>query len=516
MKKAFFIYSLIALMVLTNQGCKKFLNIDPITSMSGNNYWKTKSDVEQFVNGTYGLLRQNTCMAGNIFFIIGDLRNTAWQQSVQDKDNRDYIGYLNKNNITAYRTSGQWWNAVLGPNNAADWGYLMQVVNNANIIIEKINEAQIPDFSEPDKKKYIAEAIFIRSVVYFLMVRHWGDVPYVTDSKNYKANPRTDQIEVFKTCIAELTKVLDDLPWTYSDPSKRGIRAMKGGALNLMMEMYMWMAGFDKANEMSYYQKVADLSSKLIYENGGAYNLLPINNYKEIFRGSSSEGLFEIGQNYNYGEFFDANASIANLVLLFPYIKTRQTTILYYNTPYLKQLYDKPNNGPTDLRIDLWFESSSMYNTYGMGYFQFLKYTNTYTTGGEADVPNDSRIIFRYADAFLLRAEALEKLGDFENAQTEVNKIRQRAGAELFTGGKINQFGQTLEDAIWWERERELMGESSTYYDLVRTQKILNPKYTPNPMPYANFLAGAWKYPISKNVTDRNPNIVPNTFWPSF
>ena len=37
-------------MLLPMSGCKKFLSIDPPSSLSGNNFWRNKNDVEGYVN----------------------------------------------------------------------------------------------------------------------------------------------------------------------------------------------------------------------------------------------------------------------------------------------------------------------------------------------------------------------------------------------------------------------------------------------------------------------------------
>ncbi|WP_018627477.1 RagB/SusD family nutrient uptake outer membrane protein [Niabella aurantiaca] len=512
--------AVVALISIGAGGCRKFLNVDPVNSMSGNNFWKSEDDVEKFITGTYGLLRSYTCMDGYSLLALADFRCAAWIPSSRGTG-RTYISDLNNNRIRSLMSStvglaGSYGNFdqnvnQFGFQNMADWGYMYRIVTAANTILANIDSKDIADISDADRRRYKAEAVFIRSLVYFLMVRHWGDVPYVTEPSDETPHERMNQVAVFKNCTAALKEVLNDLPWTYSDPTLRGVRAMRGGALVLMMEMNMWMACFDEPGENGYYEEVVALGSQLIDQNGGAYELLPLESYKEIFKGTSKESLFEIGQDYNYGETFGLLATIADIVLRTPYKKNVTVTYAYYATPYLMQLYDEENNGLSDKRIDMWFERPTMYD--GSGQFVFKKFLNTFATQQETENPNDAKILFRYVDAYLLRAEALEKLGRNAEALADVNVIRTRAGAELFTGTETNQFGQTLEDAIWWERERELMGESATFYDLVRTKRILSGQYTPFPITYDEFLGGAWTYPIHPNVILRNPKVKPNPFW---
>ena len=519
-QRKYFIIILLIAIITGGTGCKKFLNVNPVDSMSGNNFWKSKDDVEKFVTGTYILLRNYTCMDGYSLLVMADYRCTAWIPSTQGTG-RTYISDLNNNRIKSILSSTASWAGEydnfsqsinqFGFKNMSDWGYMYRIITATNTILANIDSKDIVDISDEDRNRYKAEATFIRSLTYFLMVRHWGDVPYVTDPSDEVPHERMNQVEVFKNCLTALNATKNSLPWTYADPTMRGVRAMRGGALALMMEMNMWMACFDDGNAKAYYEQTVSLGNELIGQNGGAYELLPIDNYKEIFKGTSKESLFEIGQDYNYGETFGLMATIADIVLRTPYKKNVNVTYLYYATPYLMQLYAPENNGQSDKRVDLWFEEPTMYNNTGQ--FVFKKFLNTFATQQETENPNDAKILFRYVDAYLLRAEALERLGRFSEAVADVNVIRNRAGAELFTGLETNQYGQLLSDAIWWERERELMGESATFYDLVRTKRILSGQYTPFPITYDEFLNGAWTYPIHQNVLVGNPKIKPNQFW---
>ncbi|MCH5597290.1 RagB/SusD family nutrient uptake outer membrane protein [Niabella ginsengisoli] len=49
-----------AFLIASTSGCKKFLNVDPPSDLSGNNFWQTLKDVENFTNGNYELFRQAT------------------------------------------------------------------------------------------------------------------------------------------------------------------------------------------------------------------------------------------------------------------------------------------------------------------------------------------------------------------------------------------------------------------------------------------------------------------------
>src|SRR3546814_8242278 len=121
-----------------------------------------------------------------------------------------------------------------------------------------------------------------------------------------------------------------------------------------------------------------------------------------------------------------------------------------------------PSN-EVDSRRTLWFEDIYADD----GTFMILKYAhNRYASGEEDRNPDNTFLIFRYAGAILLRAEALAELGRNDEAIAMVNMIRARAQASHYSGGG----GADLKNFIFMERSRELIGEGHHYFDFVRTR----------------------------------------------
>ena len=141
---------------------------------------------------------------------------------------------------------------------------------------------------------------------------------------------------------------------------------------------------------------------------------------------------------------------------------------------------------------------------------EIIKFLNIDYYGNNSITSNSgNQIVFRYAGALLLYAEALAALGTNDTKANELlNRIRHRAGAsESFSSGK------ELQDAIFWERQRELIGEGHYYYDLVRTGNISNIAYCAHPIRRTDFNVGAWTWPLHRDVLKNNTNIQLNLFW---
>jgi len=126
--------------------------------------------------------------------------------------------------------------------------------------------------------------------------------------------------------------------------------------------------------------------------------------------------------------------------------------------------------------------------------------------------------MYRLADMFLLYAEALNKTGDAPNALKYLNFVHQRATLPAFTAATLtNQ--QQIEDAILQERQWELFDEGKRWFDLCRTDHVIQ---IMDPVLKARQLAAGaaqtgfgtdvrkYLWPLHRNVLNANPNLKQN------
>jgi hypothetical protein len=121
-------------------------------------------------------------------------------------------------------------------------------------------------------------------------------------------------------------------------------------------------------------------------------------------------------------------------------------------------------------------------------------------------------IIYRFADVYLLLAEADFELGDLTDAAANINVIRERAAylntntptqnAAAATAMDITPNQVTL-DFILDERTREFYGEGIRWWDLVRTQTLQERIANWNPVQAgAHFQSYMSLRPIPQNEID--------------
>jgi hypothetical protein len=504
---------LFAALVFTTVGCKKFLNVTPIEAQSGNNFWKTREDVEGFTNGIYARLKSK--VAGTPTFFNSDDRaffpaleirgNNIGGVSLSSDGSTIFTSLTNNNMRAIVNSSGRFSDMM---KKIMSWKEWYDVVAAANILyfeVDKVPSSSLPD---ADKKRYKAEAVFLRNLSYMFICKLFGDAVYYTDAYHSSPLGRTPQVTVMNRCIADMTAAKADLPSAYNDATSNGFRPTKASAVALLMHLNMWAAAWDTGVKTKYYEAVKTLATELdTYSN---YKILPITpaNTLKIFKGRSSENLFGILQEFNYGEGFSLTAGYSYYFSHFPYQGnvTKTSSSMYYSSTYMRKLYPP---GSPDARITTWFENYDSQS----GSFQFKKFANTYTTGSGTAISvtsDDSAIIFRLPDCYLLTAEALAELGDESGARDFANRVTIAANAPL-----IIQDGQDLKDEIYRERCRELIGEGQFYFDLVRTKRVISSDFTGSPMSVANLNAGAWTWPLTITDAERsaNPNLIGNNFW---
>ncbi|RYZ15553.1 MAG: RagB/SusD family nutrient uptake outer membrane protein, partial [Sphingobacteriales bacterium] len=127
------------------------------------------------------------------------------------------------------------------------WNDGYQSITRANTILEKIDAIEM---DETLKRRYIAEAKFIRGYVYFELARTFGDVPLVLKSLtsslgeayDYGRNPVA---EVYAQVEKDLSEAEADLPVSYTGADIG--RATKGAAKAMLGKVLLTERKFDAA-----------------------------------------------------------------------------------------------------------------------------------------------------------------------------------------------------------------------------------------------------------------------------
>lgn len=471
--------------ILVNTSCKDFLDEDPRSVMTESNFYKTEADAEAALTAVYDLLSDQW----NIYY-----RGIYLLTELPTDNAKCGIGVANSNIFALDEYT-------YGPvNDRIDLLYssLYQAIQNANVAIDRIPSI---DFNEEKKNRLIGEAKFVRALLYYNLVRLFGDVPLVlhqTSSLTEVYVPRTPSAEVY-------AQIIDDLSHaeTYLDrenSSANAGRATQASAKGLLASVYLTQKEYALAVEKS--EEVIALS---------AYGLE--NSYFDLFTPANKfnkEFLFSV---QNKGLTGTANGFAMALYLPRATIHLSGGGTVAGNSADVptQEFYDSFEEG--DLRKDRTF--FTQYDA-GGGLVSFDPHWYKYfdpsaiATLGEGNL---NYAVIRYAEVLLIYAEALNELnGTTDEAHEAVNKVRRRAYGRSISlpDPDVDLAGLSqiqFREAILEERRWEFGFEGIRWFDLVRTgklQEVLRAKGITNVRDYHNF------FPLPQRELDVNDLLTQN------
>ena len=433
-----FTYILAGLLVLSVTSCNdKFLDLAPIAQANTNTFFKTPADMLNALNAAYGSLQSGGQYGTNYVYaeIPSDDTTPVLSGSVTDQDEFD-----------------KFYPRTTNPFLASRWTDSYRGIYRCNAVIDRITAVQM---DETLKKRITGEAKFLRALMYFNLVRVFGDVPLVlkeiTDPAEGYDFARSPVTEVYAQIIKDLSDAESVLPATYTSADIG--RATRGAAKGLLGKVYLTRKQYAEA--AAKLKEVIDL---------GVYDLLP--NYADVFKAANKnhkESIFDvqykkgtIGEGSGFGNAY-APENSGNLVIQFGGGGNNRPT------PDLEKAYE-----PGDLRKDVSM-STGYTNASGVrvDYNYVKKYADVPQTNGNSD---DNWPVLRYADVLLMYAEALNETSKTAEALPYLNRIRKRAG--LADKSISTQADMRL--ALEQERRVELAFEGQRWFDLVRTGRALD------------------------------------------
>lgn len=155
-------------------------------------------------------------------------------------------------NSTHYRGVGNYSASPAYTNFANSWDDMYAIIEDANINIEGIRgSSMLTNGTESQRammQRYLGECLAIRAMVYFDILRYWGDVPLkLESSKPDLSNAyvgKTDRDDIMDTLMVNLEEAIELLPWADEVSGYTTERMTKGYAHALLAQIAMTRAGW--------------------------------------------------------------------------------------------------------------------------------------------------------------------------------------------------------------------------------------------------------------------------------
>ncbi|WP_448103640.1 RagB/SusD family nutrient uptake outer membrane protein [Pedobacter panaciterrae] len=480
--------------------CKKLLDLKPEGSVYEGVYWKTQDDATSGLMGAYSLLRKSLTLGGQGMsnFVFGDFTAGVFTEG------GDYaLNFLVKGD--QYYGTGLNVNDFRGDylDDFQTWTPFYKTITQANTVIEKVGKMPDNVFKTPaDKRKIIGEAYFIRAYTYFYMVRIWGDLPLVLqfdpDPVSSKNIARTSEVTVLDSCVVDMNKAVKLLNWKTSN--EEIVRADKGAAFALMAHLNRWKYFVTKdADQGLLSNAVAAIDS---ITASGKYMLEPASNFARLFKGKSSEGIFEINTSFGQGEYQESG--FYNYTLGIPYIPGQSKSTIFD-----REMVNAIFADDSDARYNYYFDRSKPEDMILTKYIGKNKQNLTFKDpNAQTGAVIDCNIsIFRLAEMLLLRAECNALLNKDGQALTDLNEVKRRSNLENYAGS-----GEDLRYEIFDETFRELFCEGHTWYDMVRNKMVVD-YLDASRFPQSRYDEEGWKWPINRGLFVDNKQLTQNKYW---
>ena len=441
---------LVALVSLPFFSCEDKLDLVPITNKAANSFYSSEPELESAIAAVYGQL-QNGGLYGLDLIGVGEISGEDSFEEIAANDGGRF-GQLDDFSTNAG-------NDLVGD----IWRESYEGIQRVNVVLNRIDEIEYDDSAL--KSVRIGEMKFVRGLLYFNLVRLYGDVPLVLEEtenpSDFFGQGRTSADQVYSQIETDINDAIAALP-TAKSPG----RPAKGAAQALLADVQM--------NQGKYSEAVTNLSAVV---NSGLYSLVPSTD--ELF-GPANEGNSEILFEVQFASGVGGNAEGSPAASQFRPSGTTANA-KGHNLPSFEfvELFEEGDTRQTDY-VGLDADANPFYFS--------LKYEVSPT--GVNDGGSDYYVI-RYADVLLKYAEVLNETGSTSDAISFLNMVRNRAGL----GDTSATSQQEVRDAIEMERRLEFIGEGHRWFDLKRTGKAVE-------------TMNAWFSANSKNVTIDNSKLL--------
>lgn len=420
-------FSIIIALIIFASSCAKLNQVSP-TAVQASQLFKDSVGLSEAVTGLYSTLEAPEYYGAD-YPMLADLNS----------DNGVAGGYNNTslNEFGAYSVTSS--NIFIQDTYVA----IYKTIATANVILA--GESTVKGASSAYLNSVKGQALTLRAMGHFDLLRafgyHWDltspyGIPVVTTPQTSSSIvPRNTVADTYTAILADLTKAATLL----SGVTDRDPNYVNPAIVNaLLARVYLYKK--DYVNAAKYATLVI---------NDGAYQLVDASHYVAMYDNgakNSSEFVFQLP--------FDFQNQSQYYATTYARPEAASTEVLFIANTDL-QLFFESRSG--DVRYNL------MDTTNANGYLRTLKYSS------DGKYKDNSALLIRISEMYLIRAEALGKGGGL----VDLNTIRTNRGLTALSSADVPD-DATYAQAVADENRAEFNFEGHRYFDLARTEQVVN------------------------------------------
>ncbi len=476
--------------------CEDYLDVSPESSFSVEEIFNSETETKAMLNTIYTYLTPNSLYGNNFPY--------AFNTNTDVEMNTISTYVVEIDDVQCYEPASSWTTLE------STWNQAYKTINYCNDFLENIQQSSLfskdvdPAKGPTEMQQMYAEVHCIRAMIYFDLIRTWGDVVYRTKSiettdELFKV-PVTDRYDIYDDLIKDLKEVevylkpVAELPEGVERASLEYCQALIG-QLALYRGGWTLRPGGVKGvmerpdNYLEYYRIAKEYLGKVISDNR---HTLTAESFEQMWRGEcnytalkNGDIIFEIpmlaeaSSNYGYrvgvtigydadkpGHAFGSASNNVTFTGTYPFTFDRRD-LRRFITCY-------PFSYDNNLSMTLIASNKNRALCGGFGVGKWSKlYMNTpmKSSAGNTGI---NAIRMRYADVLLMYAEVVNELEGPTAAAEYLKQVRRRAFNPEDQAEMVDNYVDNLNtrekffDAIVNERAWEFGGEGIRKYDLAR------------------------------------------------
>ncbi|WP_160714033.1 RagB/SusD family nutrient uptake outer membrane protein [Chitinophaga solisilvae] len=475
-KHIFPIIALAAGMQLVTSCKDSFLDVQPKGSFLESNYYRNEAEAYTGLVAVYDVVGWQSA---------GFITKVGTLNSASDDH---FAGGATIGDIQAYQVMTNWQiTPFIGPQEDL-WKKGFAGVFRANTLLQKLPAVPM---DEGRKKRFVAEAKYLRAFFYFDLIRFFKNIPLLTQTVTPAGMydvPQAAPADVYAQIISDLKDAIAETNLPDRIPvASEGGRISRGAAHALLGKVYLYQQRWTEAAA-----ELKEVNGETPGQPSAKYGYQLVEKFADLWRSDvahkfNSESVMEISfTSLSGGTWGTAAGTEGNMlnILVGPrkYEPKAGFTVPDFVSGWgfnvvSKELYNvlhfDPRFNATIADLDsmerigaVKYEHS--YNNTGYYLNKFAGRVSNESQGGGDKPLNFPQNMYeiRLADTYLMEAEARVKAGEGGGAGTRayalLNAVRTRVGL----GPVVATF-----DNIFNERRLELAGEGHRFFDLVRTGK---------------------------------------------
>jgi starch-binding outer membrane protein, SusD/RagB family len=481
MKLSKYIYGvMLATAVLSISSCKKYLNVEPVSSFGTDYIFSNIPNAQNAVMGAYACLGgdQGYGIRVSMYYPYDNDEMMGQGGAAGDNERRDIARFAVKPSNTQL---------------AAPFNQMYRGIERANICIYNIPKMDLYNNGTEDQKRQLrrlhGEAITLRAQFYLELIRNWGDVPAQFLPSSFEGDlfkGKTDRDSIYNVLLEDLANAAPLVPWR-SEAGSTNERITQGAVRALRARIALFAGGYslrrasktmERRSDYKDYYEIARAECNAIISQNGEHKLNA--SFRAVWKDfigahkmePNGEIIWEVGMAGGSSGFGDSKLGYYNGPR---YNNTGNSALTIL--PTLFYAYDSMDTrrdvtcAPYNILQNFNLEARSLQT---MVDGKFRRDWNPVTTSA-AQYFGTNWPLFRYSDVLLMFAEADNELnnGPSAAAKQAYEEVRLRA-----FGGNAALIGTTPSDyagfftTIMKERQLELAGEGIRKYDLIRWNRL--------------------------------------------